>query len=144
MCKCDRIWHQFRCLIRCVTKHHSLISSSDCLDLFIGHLIFFCLQCLVNPHRNITGLLINGSNHSTGIGVKSEFSSGITDLSYGISYNLLNIHICIGCNLTHDKYKSCCCTCLTCHTAHRILFHKRIQNRIRYLITHFIRMAFCY
>ncbi len=46
-------------------------------------------------------------------------------------------------NLTCYKHKSCTACCLTCYTAHRILFHARIQNRVGNCIADFVRVSFC-
>ena len=144
MCKCDRVWHIFRCLIRSITKHHSLISGSDRIDLFFGHCMFFCFQRFINTHSNIRRLLIDCCDHTASLCIESEFSSCISDFFDRVTYDLLDINVCIRCDLTHNKYHTCCSCCLACDTAHRILCHQCIQNGIRNLITHFIRMSLCY
>ena len=141
MCHVDRIWHIFFCLIGSISKHHTLVSGSDRIDLVFAHL---CLQSLINTKCDIYGLLINCSDNCTGLRIKSVFSTGIADFSYSISYDLLDVNISTCGDLTHNKYKTCCCSCFTCYTTHWIFFHDCIKNGIGNGITHFIRMAFSY
>ena len=144
MCQSNRIWHIFLSLIDRISEHHALISCSDRLDLFIGHLVLFCLQRLVNTHSDIGGLLVDCYQNAAGISVKSKFSSRVANLSYRVAHDLLYIDISVCCNLAHDHYKPCRRTGLTCHTAHRILLHQCVQNRVGNGIADFIRMTFRY
>ena len=130
LCQRDRIWHQCFCLIRSITEHHTLISCSDSVDFFVRHGMFFCFQRLINTHSNICRLLIQCYYYTAGICVKSIFATSISNLTYRVTYDLLNIHISFCCNLSHDHNQTCRSACLTCHTAHWILFHKCIQDRI--------------
>ena len=40
MCHVDRIWHILFCFIGSITKLNSLVTCSDCIDLFFAHLSF--------------------------------------------------------------------------------------------------------
>ena len=35
VCHCDRIRHKFCCFVGCISKHHTLISCSDCFQLIL-------------------------------------------------------------------------------------------------------------
>ena len=142
--QCDGIRHELRRLIGGIAEHHTLITGSDGFDLTVVHLVLFGLQRLVDTHGNIRGLFVDRCDHCTGVGVETIFSPGITDLPHCIPHDLLNIHISVGRDLSHDQHKSCGRTGLTRHAAHGILRHQRIQDRIRDLIAHFVRMTFCY
>ena len=144
MCKRDRVRHKLRSLIRSITEHHTLIPRSGSLDLIIVHLILFRLKRLVNAQCNVGGLLVNRRDHSTSVRIKSIFPSRVTDLPYCFTDNLLDIHISAGRNLAHHKDKPCRDRRLAGHAAHWILLYKRIQDRIRYLIAHLIRMPLCH
>ena len=74
------------------------------------YLIFthFCFQSFVYTHCNICRLLINCSDNCTCICIKAIFATGITDFSYSISYDFLDINISTCSDLTHYKYKTCC------------------------------------
>ena len=106
--------------------------------------MFFCLQCLVYAHSNIGGLLINGSDNGTVIGIESEFSSGISDLANGIANDFLDIYVCFGGDFAHYQYKTGGSAGLAGNTAHRVLFHQCVQDCIGNLVTDFVRMAFGY
>ena len=130
VCHCDRIRHKFCCFVGCISKHHTLISCSDCFQFIIGHFIFFCFQRLVHSKRNICRLLIDRCQHAACICIKSEFSSRISDLTYSISYDSRNIHVRFCCDFSHDHDHTGCYTSLTCNTAHWILLHQSIQDRV--------------
>ena len=139
--QCDRIWHIFFCFIGSISKHHTLVSGTDRIDLVFTH---FCFQSFINSHCDVCGLLIDCCDNCTCFCIKTVFSTCIADFSYGISYDFLDVNISTCCDLTHYKYKTCCCCCLACNTSHRVFFHDCVKNRIRNGIAHFVRMAFCY
>ena len=122
MCHCDWIWHIFFCLICCISKHHSLISGTDCFDLVIRHLIFFCFQCLVYSKSDIRRLLIQCCDDTTCLCIESVFSSCISNLTNCVANDFLDIYVSVCCNFSHNHNETCCCTCLTRYTAHWVLF----------------------
>ena len=121
VCQINRIWHIFIRFVGRITKHHTLIAGTDCLQLLVGHLVLFCLQRFINSHRDIRGLLIQCHDHAAGITVKTVFRTVITDLTNGIADYLLDIHIAFRCDLAHNHNQTGCRRRLTSHTAHRIL-----------------------
>ena len=140
----DGIGHVLFGFVGGVTKHHTLIACTDGIDLIVGHFVFFGFQSFVYAKSDVRGLLIDRGDHAAGVCVKTIFSTGITDLTNGITYDFLNVNICICGDLTHNHDKACSGAGLTCHTAHGILGNQSIQNGIGNLVTHFVRMAFCY
>ena len=123
MRKSDRIRHVLRGLVCSETEHHTLITSTDCIQLIVCHVVLFRFKRLVNTHSNIAGLLVDRGENTAGITVETIFCTVIADLTDGLADDLLDIHICLCCDLAHYHNKTCCCACLTCNTAHRILFH---------------------
>ena len=123
MRKSDRIRHVLLRLIACETEHHTLITSTDRIQLIVCHVVLFRFKRLVNTHSDIAGLLVDCSENTAGITVETIFCTVIADLTDGLADDLLDIHICLCCDLAHYHNKTCCCACLTCNTAHRILFH---------------------
>ena len=117
------IWHIFFCFITCKTEHHTLVTSTDCIDFFIRHGVFFCFQRFINTHRNISRLLINCCDNTAGICIKTIFCSCISDFTNRFSYDFRNIYISFCCNFTHNHNNTCCCACFACNTAHWVLFH---------------------
>ena len=65
VCQRDGQRHIFFCLVCCETEHHTLISCSDGIDLFVRHFMFFCFQRFVDTHSDIGGLLVDGCDHTT-------------------------------------------------------------------------------
>ena len=123
MSKTDRIRHKFRCLIGCITKHHSLITGSDCFNFIIRHFVFFCFQCFVNTHGNIGRLFIKSYHDCHALIIKAHLGIGITNLFNRISDNSRHIKLCFCCNLTGNQCKTGTACSFTGNTAHRILFH---------------------
>ena len=119
MCQRNRIWHKLWCFVACITKHHTLVTSS-CIQIVLI-LTIFCLKRLINTHCDISRLLVKNCHNRTAVCAKAIFSIGITNLSDSISCYLLDINICICGDLTHNHNKTSCSTCFACNTAHRIL-----------------------
>src|SRR5699024_2023068 len=136
----DSIGHIFLCLIGGETKLDSLVSRSDSVDLVFSH---FCFQSLVNAKSNICRLFVNRCDHTTGIRVKTIFSTGISDFSYRISYNFLDVHITCGSNLSHYQNKTCRDGCLTGYTTHGILLNQSVKDSVGNSVADLIRMSLC-
>ena len=128
--KVDRERHIVIRLIGGVSEHHSLVAGSDGFDLAVGHLVFLCFQRLVNAHGNIRGLLVQSDKNRAGICIKSHIAADITDLTDGVTHDLLIINICCRSDLTADNNKTSAGSCLTGNTAHGILRNDCVQNRI--------------
>ena len=105
-------------------------SCTDCFDLFIAHLVFLSFKSLINSHSNICTLLIYCNNNTAGIAVKTILSSVVTNLSYCITYSLLNIYVCACRYLTHNKYQTCSYCCLAGYTAVWILTKHLVKDGI--------------
>ena len=86
-----------------ITEHHTLVARAGRFNLFLGHFLTFCFQCFINTHCNIRGLFVDCYHNRTGIAVETVFGFGITDLFYGIAYDLLNIYVSVGCNFTANR-----------------------------------------
>ena len=140
----DRIGHIFLCLIAGKAEHHTLVSGTDGIQLILGHGLLSGFQGFVYAHGNIRGLLVDGDHNAAGIAVEAVFSPVIADLADRLADDLLDVHICVGGDLTHDHHKACGGAGLTCHTAHGVLLHQCVQDRIRDRVAHFIRMSLCY
>ena len=61
---------------------------------------------------------------------EAVFGAGITNLTDGVTHDLLIINICCRSNLTADNNKTGAGSCLTGNTAHGILRNDCVQNRI--------------
>ena len=144
VCEVDGIRHVFRRLVGGIAEHHALIAGADCLDLLIGHLILSRLERLVHAHRDIRRLLIQRDKDSAGICIKSLAGIVVADLPDRIADNLLIIHNSLGRDLAGHQDKTRAGSGLAGHTAHGILCHAGIQNRIGHSITDFVGMSLCH
>ena len=130
--------------VGCITEHHTLVTGTDGVDLFLGHGVLFGFKCFVNAQGDICGLFVDGCNDTAGVGIEAVFAAGIADFTNGISHDFLDIYISFCGDLTHDHDKTGCCAGLTGNTAHWILCYESIKDRIGNLVTHFVRMSFGY
>ena len=117
----DWIRHVLLRLIAGVSEHHALISCADSFDLLVAHLVFLGFQSLVHSHGNVRGLLVNGCDHAAGVTVKAIFRPVISDLLHGFADDLLDVHISLGGDLSHNHNQTCGHCRLAGHTAHGIL-----------------------
>ena len=140
----DGIWHILLSLIGSITELKSLVTGTDGIQFVLVHIVLFLLKSFVNTHSDICGLFVKSCDNCTGICIKTIISIVISDLTDRITNNLLDINISLGCNLTHNKYKTCCSSSLACNTAHRILLHHSVKDGIRNRVADFVRMSFSY
>ena len=124
------------------TEHHALVAGS-CVKIVLK-LTCLGFKRLINAHCDVCRLLIYSNEHSTGIAVKSILRLGITYLLNGIPYDLLHINICVGGDLTGYEHETSAACSLTRNTAHGILLHASVQDRIRDRIAYFVGMSFRY
>ena len=144
VCEIDGIRHVFRRLVGGIAEHHALIAGADRLDLRIGHLVLSRLKGLVHAHRDIRRLLIQRDKDRAGVRIEAFAGIVIADLPDRIADNLLIIYNSLGRDLAGHQDKTCAGSSLACHTAHGILCHAGIQNRIGYSIADFVGMSFCH
>ena len=140
----NRVRHIFLCLVGCIAEHHTLVTSADCFQLFLRHLVFFCFQSLVNAHCDIGGLLVDRNHNGTGVAVKAILRLVIADLLNRLTNDLRDIYICVGGDLAGYQYETGTACCLAGYTAHRVFFHQCVQNCVGNGIAHFVGMSFCY
>ena len=138
--KGDRQRHQLRCFIARIAENHTLVARAGIKIVF--HIAAFCLQRLINAHGNITGLLMDGIQHSAGITVKAVFCAVISDFTHGISDNGRNIDIALGRDFPHDHNHTGRCAGLAGNAAHGVLAEQAVQNGIGNLVADLIGMSF--
>ncbi|MMZ58349.1 hypothetical protein D1872_203260 [compost metagenome] len=141
----DRQRHQLRCLVRSKTKHQSLISSPNVFRFFIYFSRITAFQGSINPLSDVRRLFIQRSQYSASIIVETVFRTCIANFLNRITYNGWNIHVFrFGADFTNDENETSSYRYFTCYPCIRVISQKGIQYSIGYLITDFIRMAFCY
>ena len=140
----DGIWHILLSLIGSITKLKTLVTGTDGIQLVLIHIVLFLLKSLVNTHSDICGLFVKSCDNCAGICVKTIICIVISDLTDRITNDLLDINISLGCDLAHNKYKTCCSSSLASNTAHRILCHHSIKDRIGNRVADLVRMTLSY
>ena len=144
MCQRNSIRHVLLGFVGRITEHHALIARADGLQLLVGHLVLSGFQRLIYAHGDVRRLFVQCNKDGTGVRIKPFFRRVVADLPDGISDHLLVIDIRLGRNLSghHDKAGAGCR--LAGDTAHRILCHAGIQNRIGDIVADLVGMSFCY
>ena len=143
MCKIDRVRHIAVGLVGSITEHHSLISCSDRLELLFCHLVFSGFKRSVNTHGDVSRLLIKSYKDCACVIVKFHRRIRVADFADRVSRDLFVINFRFCCDLSADQYKSCAGSCLTRHSAHGILLHACVKDRVRDHIAYFVGMPFC-
>ncbi len=85
--------HKFGGFIASKADHHTLIASTNGLNLRIAHLASFGLQRLIDTQRNIGTLLFYGNDHATRLAVEAIFGACIADITYRLAGNLDVIYL---------------------------------------------------
>jgi hypothetical protein len=134
--------HKIFGLIGGITKHHTLVTGSNGFNKNIIHFSPLSFQGLVNPQGNVRGLFIQRSEHCTSIAIKTILGPGISYFADCIPNKFRYIHITSGCYIPGHKYQSGSNQCFCRYSSIRILFQYGIQDSIRYLVCHFIRVPF--
>ena len=140
----DGIGHQLRRLICGVAEHHTLVARADGFDLVLRHLMLLRLQRLVHAHSDIRGLLVDSRDHRAVFRVKAVFPAVIANLPDRVPYNLLDVYIAFGGDLTHDQHHARSGSRLAGHPAHGILLKQGVQNRVGNLVADLVRVSFGY
>ena len=127
----ERQGHVVVGLVRGVTEHHTLVAGTLLL-----------LRSTAHAHIDIGRLRMQGRQYAATLGLKLILGLGVSDLADRVARDLLHVYVVLAGDLT--RYHN-----LTRRT-HRLAGHVRIlvqrknivQNRIRYLVTHFVRVSF--
>ena len=85
--------HIILCLVGSITEHHTLIA---------GALLLLVLT--IHTTVDITALLVDGCQHTTGVAVKLIFTLRITDLLNRLTGDGIEIDIHLTTHLTHDHH----------------------------------------
>mmetsp|Transcript_11622 Transcript_11622/g.43658 ORF Transcript_11622/g.43658 Transcript_11622/m.43658 type:complete len:390 (+) Transcript_11622:242-1411(+) len=129
--KVMREWHKLLRLGGCITKHESLISSTQ----------LFVLLSNVYSLSDIWGLLLNTNQNVAGLVVKSLVTRIETNLLYGLTYNSLVVNNCLGGDLSENHNHTSFATGLASYLGHWVLSEALIEDCIRYKIAKFIRVS---
>ena len=101
------------------------------------------LESLVNAHCDIGGLFVYGSDNRAGVTVKAVLCTVVADVDNYLSYDLGDINVAAGGDLTHAHYETCGCCCFAGNSAHRVLCQYSVKNSVRDLVADLIGMSFC-
>eukprot|EP00043_Microstomoeca_roanoka_P004758 m.51645 g.51645 ORF g.51645 m.51645 type:complete len:302 (+) comp12638_c1_seq1:377-1282(+) len=128
-------WHAFGGLICSITKHNTLITSANVLDVLTT-------TVLVHTLRDIRALLLNGDEHVAGLVIKTFLVRVITNLLDAAADNLLVVNVSAGSNLTKDHNHTSLASGLASDAGLRVLLEASVEDGIRHLIADLVGMAF--
>jgi hypothetical protein len=125
--------HHFRGLISCISKHVSLVTSTNHLRT-LG-------EVAVDTLSNIRRLLLNVDKDLAVVSIEPYIIGHKTDTTASIPDNLLIVNIGFGSDLIKDHDHVGLSAGLTSNLAVRIFSKACIKYRIRYLVTELIRVS---
>lgn len=125
--------HVVLCLVSSIANHKSLITSSN---------IFF-LSINMNSLSYLAWLLINSNYNCSCFVVHSDINWVITHFFDGLPDYLLNIRFSLSAYLSKNHAHWIFNSCLACNHWIRILGKASIKDRVRDIVTEFIRMSTC-
>jgi hypothetical protein len=125
---------QFWGLIGSISKHDTLVTSTELLKRFL----------IVETLSDIGGLLLNGNENVAGLVVKTLGGVIITNVLDGVSDDLLVIKVCLcGDFAEHHDHAGLCCR-LASNLGERVNSQAGIENGIRDLISDLVWVTFSY
>ena len=125
--------HQHIGLVGGVAEHQALVAGA--LLVALG---------LVHPFGDVGGLGADGVQHRTGLAVEAALGVVVADVRHHLAYQAFKVNISLGAHLARHQHHAGFHEGLAGHTGLRVLFQHGIQNRIGYLVGHFVRVALGY
>ena len=139
----DRHRHQDVGLVARVPKHHALVASTLLIEI-----VFFAgaaganLFGVIHTLSDVGRLLIDRDHHAASVSIEAERLTVITDAVDGFANDRGDVDVCLRGDLARDHRKARRDERFARDTTHRVLLEDRVENRIRNLIGHLVRMSF--
>ena len=122
--------HKFLCVAAGVAEHHALVSSALLL-----------LVCTNDTLVNVMALLVEGRDDATALRVELILALVISDGVDDAARNILHRDVAVSAKLAGAHRQSGCHESLARHLALLVLNEKGVENSVRNLIGHLVRMA---
>jgi hypothetical protein len=139
--KRDRHRHELLRLARGVAEHHALVAGARNIELVVVGGVGAGLVCLVHTLRDVRRLLVDRGDHRAAVAVEPVAPAAVADLADRLARDLRDVHVHVGGDLAGDDHQSCVHERLAGHAAPGILGHHGIENAVRDLVGHLVRMA---
>mmetsp|Transcript_50663 Transcript_50663/g.115115 ORF Transcript_50663/g.115115 Transcript_50663/m.115115 type:complete len:260 (+) Transcript_50663:645-1424(+) len=125
--------HQLRRLVRSVSKHVTLVASTDVLDALGAH--------TVHSLPDVRGLLLQLVQHLHGPVVQALRCIVVPDLLASVTHNLLIVHLRLRGDLTEYHHHPGLGACLASDAAVGVLSQQSIHHGVRHLIRQLVRVT---
>ena len=141
MRKGNRQRHVLFRLVRRIAEHHALVAGAD--GIFDVHIAFAGLKSLVDALGDIRRLLVKRNENAARIGIEAVLRARVADFAYRFTDDFRDINVAFRRNLTDNMDLSRRHERLAGDTAVRVFCKDRIEDAVRNLVGHFVRMTFC-
>ena len=139
VCQRDGQRHVLLRLIRRIAEHHALIAGAD--GIFDIHVALTRLECLVDALRNVRGLLVERDEDAAGVGIEAVLGARVADFAHRLADDLRDVDVAVRRHLTDDVYLPRRHERLAGHAAIRVLSEDSIEDAVRDLVGHLVRMT---
>ena len=131
VCERKRQRHVLLGVVAGVAEHHALVSGPLLLLDFVD-----------DPPVDVGRLLVQGREYAAGLGVEHIVGLGVADAVYDSAGHVLYVHVCVlRADLAADDDEPGADKGLAGNLGLGILTQEVIENSVRYLVGHFVRMA---
>ena len=126
-------------LIRRIAEHHALIAGAD--GIFDVHIALTRLECLVDALCDIRRLLVKRDENAAGVGIEAVLGARVADFAHRLADDLRDVDVAVRRHLTDDVYLPRRHERLAGHAAIRVLSEDSIEDAVRDLVGHLVRMT---
>jgi hypothetical protein len=138
----DRHRHELLRLTRRVAEHHALVAGACHVELVVVRRVGAGLVGLVHALRDVGRLLVDRGDDGARIAVEPVPALGVADLADRLARDLRDVHVHVGRDLARDDDEAGVHERLAGDAALGILGHHGVEDSIRDLVGHLVRMAF--
>ena len=137
----DRERHELLRLARGVAEHHPLVAGAGDVELVVVGRVGARLVGLVHSLRDVGRLLVDRGDHGAAVAVEPVAPAAVADLADRLARDLRDVHVHVGRDLAGDHDEPGVHERLARHATGRILGHHGIEDAVRDLVGHLVRMA---
>ena len=139
VCQRDGQRHVLLRLIRRIAEHHALIAGAD--GIFDVHIAFARFKGLVDALCDIRRLLVKRDENAAGVGIEAVLGARVADFAHRLADDLRDVDVAVRRHLTDDVYLPRRHERLAGHAAIRVLSEDSIEDAVRDLVGHLVRMT---
>ena len=129
--------HKLWRFIAGVAEHHALVARADVADVF-----FSALERIVNAHRDVGRLLVDGGEYCAGVAVEAVSVVVVAYIADDFAHDGRDIHLRLSRDLAHAHYHTCGGKRFAGNARLRILLEHSIEYSVRNVVANFVGVTF--